>query len=95
MNAVRVGLQLAQGVMGVVWLLIVLHGADPIPSSPMRRRRFAAWLWVFVFVWWAVMELDRLRDVPRVVWLFTMAGLSCGLLGSLLLMRAPRNGRES
>ncbi len=81
--------------MEVVWLLVALFGNDLFPGSSMRRRRFAASVSVVLFLSWAIIEVDRLPDVPEGLWFFAMAGVSCGLLGSLLLMRAPKNGRES
>ncbi len=95
MNAGPLGLQVAEGLIGVAWLLIVLFGTDPIPSSPLRRRRFAASIWVLLFLSWLGLKIDLLPKVPGGVWFFSMPGLSCGLLGSLLLLRAPKCGRAS
>ncbi|TAM56529.1 MAG: hypothetical protein EPN53_01670 [Acidobacteria bacterium] len=95
MNVGRLGLQVAEGLIGIVWLLIVLFGTDPVPNSPLRRRRFAASMWVLTFFCWVGLEVDQLPMVPRGVWYFSMAGLSGGLIGSLLLLRAPKNDRAS
>ncbi len=95
MNVGRLGLQVAEGLIGIVWLLIVLFGADPVPSSPLRRRRLAASMWVLTFLCWTGLEIDLLPKVTRGVWFFSMAGLSCGLVGSLLLLRAPKNDSAS
>ncbi len=52
-------------------------------------------MWVLTFLCWAGLEVELLPTVPRGVWFFSMAGLSCGLLGSLLLLRAPKNDGAS
>ncbi|TAM48599.1 MAG: hypothetical protein EPN53_09725 [Acidobacteria bacterium] len=95
MTVVRMGSPVAQGVMEVASPPIVPLGADPVAGSPLRRRRVATSLWVFVQLWWIIRERARLQDPSGVGWSFAIAAEPCGLLGSLPLMRAPRNGREA
>jgi drug/metabolite transporter (DMT)-like permease len=91
----RAVLSVAVGVIGVVWLLMVVVGADSFPSEPVRRRRLRASFSFVVFVCFGLIQWDRFGEVASGAWWVSLVGVLCGLLGSLLSFGKPRDVQRS
>ena len=91
----RTVLSVAVGIIGVFWLLVVVVGADSLPSEPVRRRRLRASSWLVVFICFGLIQWDRSGEVARAAWWVSLVGVLCGLLGSLLSFGKPRDVQRS
>ena len=91
----RTVLSVAVGVIGVVWLLLVVLGADSLPSEPVRRRRLRASFSFVVFVCFGLIQWDRFGEVASGAWWVSLVGVLCGLLGALLSFGRPRSVQRS
>ena len=93
-TTLRTVLSVAVGVIGVVWLLLVVVGADSLSEETVRRRRFRGTSALVVFICFALMLWNRFGEMARGAWWVSLVGVVCGLLGSLLLFRAPKSASE-
>lgn len=95
MTAGQIGLAVVYGLFGVAFLFLALRGALLPPDIERRRRRLMATCYAVTFLLWGGVLLDRPGAMPTGVWIVSLGGLSCGLIGSLLLFMGWRRARVS
>lgn len=93
MTVGQIGLAIVYGLFGVVFMLLALRGALLPPDAEPWRRRLMATCYAVTFLCWGGILLDRLGAIPRGLWIASLGGLTCGLIGSLLLFVGWRRAR--
>jgi hypothetical protein len=86
----QVFLAIVYGVFGFVFMVLALRGALLPPDVEVRRRRLMAACFAVTFLCWGGILLDWAMAMPTGVWIVSLGGLSCGLIGALLLLRGTR-----
>ena len=92
----RVVLYVVPAILGVVFLFLALRGALSGPDTPPARRRLMAACYGLSFILWGAQGL--LADpgaMPRLFSIVSLAGISCGVVGSILLFTGLRRASVS
>ena len=92
----RAVLYVLPAILGVAFLFLALRGALSGPDTPPRRRRLLAACYGLSFILWGAQGLvGDPRAMPRLLSIVSLAGISCGVVGSILLFTGLRRAGVS
>ncbi len=92
----RVVLYVVPAILGIVSLFLALRGALSGPDTAPRHRRLMATCYGLSFILWGAQGL--LADpgaTPGLFSIVSLAGISCGVVGSILLFTGSRRAGVS
>ena len=83
-------------ILGVAVLLLALRGALSKPDTPPSRRRLMASCFGLTFILCGALGVVNDRVVaPTAISILFLAGIVCGLVGSILLFAGSRSASVS